>query len=294
MAQSHQHQTTKNIRLAFFLNLGFTILEIIGGIAVNSVSIISDAIHDLGDSISLGLAWYLENKSQKKPTEKFTFGYYRFSLLGALINSVILIAGSVFVVSQAIERIQNPEPSNAQGMLIFALIGIAVNGYAAWKTSGSSSLNQRVVSWHLLEDVLGWFAVLVASIIMLFTDSQLIDPILSLLISVFILVGVFRSLKETLYLFLQGVPEDIDLKKICSDLEQIEHVESQHHTHIWSLDGEHNVFSSHLRLKEITNLNQLEGVKQQAKLVLEPYHFDHITLETELNEMDCSLQSADC
>lgn len=167
---SHNHTSTKNIKIAFYLNLCFTILEIIGGIYVNSIAIISDAIHDLGDTISLGTAWYLDVKSKKKADKKFSFGYNRFSLLGALISSIILIAGSIYVINEAIGRILNPEHTDAQGMMIFAIIGVFVNGYAAWKLSSGKSMNEKVASWHLLEDVLGWVAVLVVAIILNFKD----------------------------------------------------------------------------------------------------------------------------
>ncbi|MFV0269668.1 MAG: cation diffusion facilitator family transporter, partial [Draconibacterium sp.] len=159
MGSHHHHEhnhSGKKLKVAFFLNLGFTVFEIFGGLYVNSVAILSDAIHDLGDSLSLGTAWYLDKKSKKGADSKFSFGYVRFSLLGALINSLVLIGGSVYVIYEAVGRILEPEHSDAGGMIVFALIGIAVNGYAAWKMSGGSSLNEKVVSWHLMEDVLGW------------------------------------------------------------------------------------------------------------------------------------------
>ena len=172
----HEHQSGKNLRIAFFLNLAFTILEIIGGFYVNSIAILSDAIHDLGDSLSLGTSWYLDNKSKKGADSKFSFGYRRFSLLGALINSVVLIAGSIYVITEAVGRLMEPQHSDANGMIIFAIIGVAVNGYAAWKLSGGKSLNERVVSWHLIEDVLGWVAVLIVAIVIRFWDIHYLDP----------------------------------------------------------------------------------------------------------------------
>ncbi len=290
MPHNHNHQSD-NLRLAFFLNLGFAVIELFGGIAVNSISIISDAMHDLGDSLALGLAWYLENKSKQEANENFSFGYSRFSLLGALINSLLLIAGSGFVIYFAIQRIKNPETSDALGMIGFAILGIIVNGYAAWRMSSSSGLNQKVATLHLMEDVLNWIAVLSAAIIMYFTDNEYIDPILSLIITAIILWNVFKRLNETLYIFLQGVPKGIDLKKIILNILQIEHVESVHHTHIWSLDGEHHVFTSHLVLRDIHNANQLFEAKQLVAKSLEPYQFNHITIETELNNSNCSLLS---
>src|SRR5690606_38598639 len=167
----HHHDSGSGLKTAFFLNLIFTILELIGGWYVNSVSIVSDAIHDLGDTISLGTAWRLDRISKRKASERYSFGYRRFSLLGALINAIVLILGSVYVIREAILRLVYPEPSDAQGMLYFAIFGVAVNGYAAWKVSHGKTLNERVISWHLVEDVLGWVAVLIVSIVMLFYPS---------------------------------------------------------------------------------------------------------------------------
>jgi cobalt-zinc-cadmium efflux system protein len=287
----HRDDSNQNLKLAFFLNLGFTIIEIIGGIWVNSVSILSDALHDLGDSISLGLSWYLNNKSKQSADGKFTFGYRRFSLLGALINSVVLIGGSVYIISEAVNRILEPEQSNALGMVAFAILGIAVNGYAAWKVGKGKTLNERVVSWHLLEDVLGWVAVLMVALVLLVKNVPYLDPALSILITLYVLWNVIKRLKETLHLFLQGVPEDINLTEVEQKILKIENISSLHHTHIWSLEGEHHVFTTHVSLENITEFNQILKVKNSIKEVLKEYHFAHYTVETELEEENCDLIS---
>lgn len=289
---SHDHHDgnkNKNLRTAFFLNLAFTVFELIGGFFVNSVAIISDAVHDLGDSLSLGTSWYLQHKSQQEADQTFSFGYERFSLLGALINSVVLIAGSIYVIYEAVDRLQAPESPNAQGMLVFALVGVAVNGFAAWKLSHGSSMNERVVSWHLLEDVLGWIAVLIVSIILQFRDIPWLDPALSLFITAYILWNVVRRLKETLFIFLQGAPKDISLEGLRQELLQIDKVASLHHTHIWSLDGEHHVFTTHVKLAHIDTFEQLLQVKDAIKQKLARYSFTHCTVETELEEETCAL-----
>ncbi|MBN3518602.1 cation transporter [Algoriphagus lutimaris] len=285
----HHHSTGSNLKLAFFINLVFTILEIFGGIWINSVAILSDAIHDLGDSVSLGLAWYLDKKSKKSANEQFSFGYIRFSLLGALINAVILIIGSFFVISEAINRLISPEVSDAKGMILFALLGVAVNGYAAWKVSTGSTQNEKVVSWHLLEDVLGWAAVLIAGIILYFKYIPWLDPALSLGISLFILWNVFKNLKETLYIFLQAVPAELSLEEIKMKICQIPQVESIHHTHLWSLEGAHHVFTTHVRIKEVQSLKDVLEAKAAIKEVLKSYPFSHYTVEVELQEERCEL-----
>lgn len=286
----HQHsKSNENLKTAFFLNLAFTIFEIIGGLYVNSVAIISDAIHDLGDSLSLGTAWYLNIRAQKEADQQYSFGYARFSLLGALINSLVLIGGSVFVVSEAVGRLLEPEQSDAGGMLIFALVGVTVNGYAAWKMSSGTTLNERVVSWHLLEDVLGWVAVAVVALILHFTDSPYLDPALSLLITLYILWGVIKRLRETLFVFLQGVPKEIDLEAIKQAILQVNKVQSLHHTHVWSLEGEHHVFTTHVRLEHISNFEEILDTKQAIKTIISDYPFQHYTIETELDNETCQM-----
>ncbi len=285
----HHHHSSNNIKVAFFLNFAFTILEIIGGLYVNSIAIISDAIHDLGDTISLGTSWYLEEKSHKKSNKKFSFGYKRFSLLGALINSIILIIGSLYVITEAVGRILEPEHTDAKGMIFFAVIGVLVNGYAAWKLSSGKTMNEKVASWHLVEDVLGWVAVLVVGIILNFKDIHYLDPALSLLITIYILWNVFIRLKQTLFIFLQGVPEDLDINKIESKILNIQFVKSIHHMHIWSLEGEHNVFTAHIKIDDNSNLNNFKKVKFDVKDILKEYKFEHYTVEVEFNDENCDL-----
>lgn len=289
MGHHHHHHTASNLKVAFFLNLGFTIIEIVGGVLVNSVAIISDAIHDLGDSLSLGTAWYLERKSTKKADDRYTFGYRRLSLLGALVNGLVLVGGSIFVVLEAIERIQAPETPDATGMIGFAILGIVVNGYAAWKLSGGKTLNEKVITWHLLEDVLGWSAILIAAIILYFWEIPLLDPLLSLGITLYIMLGVVRRLKETVFLFLQGVPRDVNISEIEDALVAIPKVGSTHHTHVWSLDGEHHVFTTHLKLQDPITCEEILDVKKHAKQVLSKYPFQHYTLETEFEKEVCGL-----
>lgn len=209
---AHYHHNDPNetastrIGWAFFLNLAFTVVEFIGGILTNSTAILADAVHDLGDSLSLGMAWVLNKFGQKNATTTFTYGYQRLSLVGAFINAVVLITGSVWILSMAIPRLWEPEMPMAEGMMIMAVFGIAVNGYAAFRLSRGNTLNERVLNWHLLEDVLGWVAVLVVGLILLFVDWPWLDPLLSIGFTLFILVNVARYLVTTIKLFVQATP----------------------------------------------------------------------------------------
>lgn len=250
----------------------------------------SDAIHDLGDSLSIGSSWYLQRKSNKKPDKKFTFGYKRLSLLAALINSLVLIIGSVFIIKEAVERFITPESSDPNGMLIFAILGVLINGYAAFKIANGKSMNEKVLTWHLVEDVLGWVAVLIVSIILQFKDYQFLDPALSLAITLFILFNVIKRLKETLYLFLQGQPREINPDEIEKLLLSHEHVKKIHHLHIWSLDGESHVFSVHVISQNIASLTELKELKKDLKSSLHAFSFKHCTIEIELSDKDCSME----
>ena len=289
-SHTHHHHQTENIRTAFFLNFGFTLFEIVGGIYTNSLAITSDALHDLGDSISLGMAWYLENHSQKESDQKYSYGYRRFSLLAALINTIILVVGSLYILTEAIPRLLHPEEANAGGMILLAIIGIAVNGAAVLRVRKGQSLNAQVVAWHLLEDVLGWAAVLIVSIVLLVTDLYILDPILSVLINLYIIYNVIGNLRKTLALFLQAVPDTHNLPDIEHRLAKISQVLSVHHTHIWSLDGENNVLSTHLVVEPDASKDDLMRIKSDVRAITGELSLAHSTVELEFEE-DCSMSA---
>ncbi len=290
---SHDHHHAEgNVKVAFFLNLGFTIIEIIGGLYTNSLAILSDALHDLGDSLSLGLSWYFQNLSKKGRTKTFSYGYKRFSLLGAIINSIVLIVGSIVILTHAIPDLMNPSDTNAQGMLYLAILGIIVNGVAVFKLQKGHSINEKVVSLHLLEDVLGWIAVLIGSIIMIFYDAPYIDPLLSILISLFVLFNVYKNLRKSFLVILQGIPDQVDIETIRKKLRDMEQVADLHDCHVWSMDGDYNVMSIHLTLKKNYDLDEQISIKEKARKLLKNESINHITIELEHPEEDCELE--DC
>lgn len=283
---SHNHNTTsKNIATAFCLNFGFAIFELIGGIYTNSVAITSDALHDFGDSISLGMAWYFEKISKRKRTKKYSYGYRRFSVIGAIINSLILLGGSIVVLYETIPRLFTPVESDAKGMFILAIIGVIVNGFAALRLRRGSSLNERSVSLHLLEDVLGWLAILIGSVVMYFTNAPIIDPILSLLITIFVLYNVFKNLKAISKVILQTVPEGIDIDAIKSDIEGFDNISCVNDIHIWTMDNHYNVLS--LNAVIVDNVKTDETKKSIRNLLLTKYKIEHSTIELENNIEDC-------
>ncbi len=285
--REHTHdESYKNIKVAFLLNLLFSILELIGGFLTNSISILSDSIHDFGDSISIGVSYYLEKKSNKSSNEEYTYGYLRYSLLGALITSIILLTGSIVVIYHAIPRLINPEDINYDAMIIFAIFGVLINGYAAYRTSHADKHNEKAINLHMLEDVMGWIAVLIGSVCIKLFNLMIIDPILSILIAFYILYHVYKYIKEIFDIFMEKVPKNIDINKIKTTInEKFANVNNIHHIHIWTLDGVNNYMTAHILLKEDISREDIIRLKNDIKKELYKFNINHITLEIEyLNE----------
>lgn len=276
-------KTEKNILIAFLLNMSFSIFELIGGIFTNSVAIISDAVHDFGDSISIGISYVLEKKSKKKPDSKYTFGYTRYSILGAFITNTILITGSVLVIINAIQRIMNPVEINYDGMIVFAIFGVIVNFLAAHFTKEGDSLNQKAVNLHMLEDVLGWVVVLVGAIIIKFTEINIIDAIMSIGVAIFILIHALKSFKSIVDLFLEKIPNGIEIQELKEHLLEIENVKDVHHIHVWSMDGFNNYATMHI----VTDLKEINELKHKVKEELKEHRISHTTIEIEEQGHEC-------
>ena len=297
MAHDHSHhhhhhhfdsdEKPSGIVTAFWLNTAFAILEIVGGFYTNSVAILSDAVHDLGDSLSLGLAYYFHNKSKQQRDRKFNYGYRRFSLLGAFINSLVLVVSSIFILREASLRLVNPEPSDAKGMVILAVIGIAVNGAALLRLRKGKSVNEKVISLHFIEDVLGWTAVLLGSIVMLFADVPILDPILSILICCYILYNVYKNLRTTFRILLQGSPENFDEDAVRKKVLSIPGVIDMHDLHFWTMDGQYNVMTLHVVIGSEKTLAEVDKIKNEVKHCLIHLDVQHTTVEIESQDNAC-------
>lgn len=278
----HHQQSSRetNIKWAVFLNVSFTIIEIVGGLLTNSLAILSDALHDLGDSVALITSLIAEKKAKKPADLKRTYGYQRLSLFSAVFTAIILIAGSFFIISEAIPRLFNPKTPNATGMMIIAIIGILANGVGMLKLRTGKSQSEKIISWHLLEDVLGWVAIFIGGVVIYFWDFPIIDPILTLGITAFVLWGVTRNLRDTLNIFMQGVPENIEVNEVKEELKKLKGVLGAHDIHIWSLEGETNIFSGHVVVEDEI-LNNPERTREEIKKVLSRHHIEHSTIEME-------------
>lgn len=290
MAHNHSHNhnshndTSKNILITLSLNAFFVVIELIGGIMTNSIAILSDALHDFGDCLSLGTAWVLQKKSQQKSDDLYSYGYKRFSLLGSIFLSGVLAISSILIVFEASKRLFNPQEVDAQGMLWLAIFGVIINGVAAIRMKKGSSLNERAIYLHIMEDVLGWVAVLVVSIVMHFYNAPILDPILSIVISIWVLSNVYKNFKGVFKIILQATPASVNILELKQKIEALPHIESTHDLHVWSLDGESHVASLHVVTCEDDTLE----MKRAIRAISKTYNIEHVTIEIEKEDTYCS------
>ena len=262
--------------VAFFLNLTYAIVEFIAGGVFGSSAVLADSVHDLGDAIAIGVSAVLETISNREEDSHYTLGYKRFSLLGALVTAVILMTGSVLVILENITKLFHPQAVNDEGILWLGIIAVSVNVIASLVVRKGKTKNESILSLHFLEDTLGWVAVILMAIVLRFTDWYILDPLLSLVISIFILSKAIPRFWSTLKIFLDAVPEGVDIKQVKSDLEQLDHVASLNQLNLWTMDGLEKNAIVHVCLKEI---EQMELCKESIRSKLKDCGFQNITIE---------------
>ena len=288
----HLHQiASRNIGLAFFLNVSFVFIELVGGILTGSVAILADALHDLGDSFSLGLAWYLQKVSRRSADRYFSYGYGRFSLLSALISSIVILVGSSVILFETIPRFWSPQPVHGVGMLALAVLGILVNGIGSFILSRGKTLNENVLKWHLLEDVLGWAAIMVGALVIMWQGWLWIDPLLAIIVSIFIIKNVIKSLVQTVKLLLQSVPEEFDNEGFREQIRQLPHVHDVHDVHAWSLDGYRHVLSLHIVVNRSLTAEENCSLRAQVRTIADDLGHYQTTIEIEELGENCPADS---
>ena len=271
-------KTKHTVWLAFFLNLSYAIVEFIAGGIFGSSAVLADSVHDLGDAIAIGVSAFLETISNREEDSHYTLGYKRFSLLGALVTAVILMTGSVLVILENITKLFHPQPVNDEGILWLGIIAVSINVLASLVVRKRKTKNESILSLHFLEDTLGWVAVILMAIVLRFTDWYILDPLLSLVISIFILSKAIPRFWSTLKIFLDAVPEGVDIKQVKSDLEQLDHVASINQLNLWTMDGLEKNAIVHVCLKEI---EQMELCKESIRSKLKDCGFQNVTIEVD-------------
>ncbi|CJD00248.1 cation efflux system protein [Streptococcus pneumoniae] len=266
--------------LAFFLNLSYAIVEFIAGGIFGSSAVLADSVHDLGDAIAIGISAFLESISNREEDNQYTLGYKRFSLLGALVTAVILVTGSVLVILENVTKILHPQSVNDEGILWLGIIAIIINVLASLVIRKGQTKNESILSLHFLEDTLGWVAVILMAIVLRFTDWYILDPLLSLAISFFILSKALPRFWRTLKIFLDAVPEGVDIQKIKTDLAELDHVASINQLNLWTMDGLEKNAIVHVCLKE---MEHMETCKESIRIFLKDCGFQNITIEVDAN-----------
>lgn len=288
---THGHVTAAGavaLRTAFFINLAFTLVEAVGGWWTGSIAVLTDAMHDAGDCLVLGTAWWLQRVALKGRDAQYSYGYGRYSMLGGWLTSVVLIIGALFMLTVSIPELRAPSKPDSLGMIGIALFGLAMNGLAAWKLHGGSTLNERGAYLHLLEDVLGWAAVLIGGIVIHFTGWAVADPLLSIAISIYILINAVRTLRKGTGILMQEIPEGIDMQEVRTRLMAIPHVADLHDQHTWTLDGSFIIHTVHIVVADVGHKEAL-AIKARAREQLATMGIHHATIELEWADEDCGL-----
>ena len=271
-------KTKHAVWIAFFLNLSYAIVEFIAGGIFGSSAVLADSVHDLGDAIAIGISAFLESISNREEDSHYTLGYKRFSLLGAMVTAVILMTGSVLVILENITKLFHPQPVNDEGILWLGIIAVSINVLASLVIRKGQTKNESILSLHFLEDTLGWVAVILMAIVLRFTDWYILDPLLSLAISFFILSKAIPRFWSTLKIFLDAVPEGVDIQQVKSDLEQLDHVASINQLNLWTMDGLEKNAIVHVCIKHV---NHMEVCKESIRTLLKERGFQNVTIEVD-------------
>ncbi|WP_298615267.1 cation diffusion facilitator family transporter [uncultured Streptococcus sp.] len=274
-------KTKHAVWIAFFLNLSYAIVEFIAGGIFGSSAVLADSVHDLGDAIAIGISAFLESISNREEDSRYTLGYKRFSLLGAMVTAVILMTGSVLVILENITKIFHPQPVNDEGILWLGIIAVSINVLASLVIRKGQTKNESILSLHFLEDTLGWVAVILMAIVLRFTDWYILDPLLSLAISIFILSKAIPRFWSTLKIFLDAVPEGVDIQQVKSDLEQLDHVASINQLNLWTMDGLEKNAIVHVCLEHV---NHMEVCKESIRDLLKERGFQNVTIEVDSDQ----------
>lgn len=290
MAHSHGHHyshhvgSDRNLLISIILNFGITAIQIVGGIVSNSLSLLSDSLHNLGDAVALLLAYIAGKIGKKESTNTRTFGYKRAEIIAALFNSSVLIAICIFLLVEAYHRFINPEPIKGTIMFIVATGGLVANliSVLILNKDKEHSLNIKAAYLHLLGDTFSSFAVILGGIAIVYYEIWWLDPLITALIGIYIIIHTYNVLKQTIDILMHKVPENISVEEIQKKLEQIPQISNIHHVHVWNLTDAKIHYESHVELNEDLRLSNTCAIRDQIEHILqEEFGIDHVTLQFE-------------
>ncbi len=284
----HHHADLHGRKLLWvtLLNLSITLVQVIGGIMSNSLSLLSDALHNLGDSSALFIAFIAGKISRKKPDTQKTFGYKRIEILAALFNAIVLIAICIFLFYEAYGRLINPQPIKGKLMLIIATFGLLANlaSVLLLHKDKSHNLNVKAAYLHLLGDTLSSVAVIAGGLAIWVWKVYWIDPLITVFVGIYIIWHTWGIVKETADILMQSVPRGINLEEIKAQVEQLDEVDNIHHIHVWKLNDSQIHLEAHLNLKNNIDMVKMMMVREETeKLLHEKFGISHVTLQTGYN-----------
>jgi cobalt-zinc-cadmium efflux system protein len=273
----HHKKAGENLAFVFFMNLAFNIIVIVGGLATNSMAILADCIHDMADTISIAIAWILEHVSQRDSNDNYSYGYQRFSILGAVITSVFVIIMAFVILSEAIPRLFAPEGVDAGGMLLIAIVGIIFKSLSVYRLHGGETFNEKAILFHQLGDVFEWVAILVLSAVLIFwKGAPYLDPFVSIGIALWLIFNLGRNLYKAIEVLLQKTPDYFDVEEFKGKILSIDGVNAIDDFHIWSLDG----IDSVMTLKVNVDFGKDVGeIKREIYEISNQYHVVDTTIE---------------
>ena len=294
MSAHHHHNHANSLKgrkllWVAILNFSITIVQIIGGLLSNSLSLLSDALHNLGDSSAIFIAFLAAKRSAKKPNEHRTFGYKRIEILAALFNGIVLVSISIFLFFEAYERFINPEPIKGMMMLIVASFGLAANVISVFVLNKDKdhNLNIKAAYLHLMGDTLSSVAVILGGLAIWLYEIYWIDPVITVVVSMYIIYHTWGIIKQTVDILMQSTPSEIDLNDLKIQVESITEIENIHHIHMWKLDDKQIHLEAHINIKSNMTMEEMMLVKATVDHLLK-HHFliQHITLQIEYNSCD--------
>ena len=285
-AHTGNERTEKNLLITTLLNFTVAVAEVTGGLLSNSLALISDALHNLGDASALFIAYLANLISKKDHNQKKTFGYKRIEILAALFNAVILVVIIVYLFIEAYHRIQHPEPIKGSIMLIVALVGFLANLLSVFllKKDSHKNINIRAAYLHLLGDTMSSVVVIISAILIYFLNIFWIDPVVTFLIGIYLLRETFLILKEAVDILMQATPPGLDLVALKSELESIPEIDNIHHVHVWNLNDQDIHFECHIDLRSDYRISETEKIKNSVHEMLKSkFNISHVTIQVEYN-----------
>jgi cobalt-zinc-cadmium efflux system protein len=285
--QNHE-VSGKNLGVAILLNISITVAQAIGGIISGSMALLSDAAHNFGDVLSMVISFLANRLAKREATEKQTFGFRRSEILAAFINSATLIIISVIILFEAGQRLVNPVPISANLVIWLAVAGILVNGGSVLfiRKDSRENMNMKSVYFHLFGDMLISIAVLLGGIAMKYLHWYRTDSIFSIAIAFYLLYMSWGIVRSSLRIIMQFTPEEIDVKKIASEIEKIDGVKNMHHVHVWQINEHEMMFEAHIDMSEDIYVSSFEEILHRIKAVLTKYNINHSTIQPEFTVDD--------